>query len=141
MLKIADNEIQWLTGEKDYTAGVKKIREICDIPLITVSLGKKGSRAYYKQPASNGKEIIIEVEPFLQKHTIETTGAGDTFSGCILHYIIEKGLHNLQEEDLREMLTFANGAASIITTRNGALKVMPEPEEVTEMIKQYRGQD
>ncbi len=141
VLKIADNEIQWLTGEKDYTAGVKKIREICDIPLITVSLGKKGSRAYYKQPASNGKEIIIEVEPFLQKHTIETTGAGDTFSGCILHYIIEKGLHNLQEEDLREMLTFANGAASIITTRNGALKVMPEPEEVTEMIKQYRGQD
>ena len=49
ILKISDNEIQWLTGEEDYTAGVKKIREENDIPLILVSLGKEGSRAYYKK--------------------------------------------------------------------------------------------
>ncbi|MBQ2316735.1 MAG: carbohydrate kinase, partial [Lachnospiraceae bacterium] len=47
-LKISDNEIQWLTGEEDYTAGVAKIREQFDIPLITVSMGREGSRAYYK---------------------------------------------------------------------------------------------
>ena len=34
------------------------------------------------------------------------------------------------EDDLKEMLTFANKAASIITTRKGALAVMPTPEEI-----------
>lgn len=138
VLKISDNEIQWLTGEKDYTAGVRRIREKYNIPLIMVSLGKEGSRAYYKQPTIEDDEIIVEVKPFLQKNTIETTGAGDTFNGCILHYVLEKGLNDLKEEDLKEMLTFANGAASIVITRNGALRVMPDPKEVTEMIKYYR---
>lgn len=134
VLKISDNEIQWLTGEEDYTAGVKKIREENDIPLILVSLGKDGSRAYYKKP-DGGEEIMVEVMPFLQENTIETTGAGDTFGGCVLNYILDKGLNNLSEDDLREMLTFANGAASIITTRKGALRVMPGREEVKKLIE------
>lgn len=138
VLKISDNEIQWLTGEEDYTAGVKKIREINNIPLIMVSLGKEGSRAYYKKPGTEGDGIMIEVKPFLQKNTIETTGAGDTFGGCILHYVLGHGLENLSEDNLKEMLTFANGAASIITTRKGALRVMPEKEEVEEMIANYK---
>lgn len=135
ILKISDNEIQWLTGEEDYTEGVKKIREKNQIPLILVSLGKEGSRAYYKKSGTSGDGIMIEQAPFLQKNTIETTGAGDTFGGCILHYILEKGLENLSEENLREMLTFANAAASIITTRKGALRVMPGREEIEELIK------
>ena len=138
VLKISDNEIQWLTGEEDYTAGVKKIREINNIPLIMVSLGKEGSRAYYKKPGTDGDGIMIEVKPFLLKNTIETTGAGDTFGGCILHYVLEHGLEELSEDNLKEMLTFANGAASIITTRKGALRVMPEKEEVEEMIANYK---
>lgn len=134
VLKISDNEIQWLTGEEDYTEGVKKIREENDIPLIMVSLGKEGSRAYYKKIGSE-EEIMVEVKPFLQDDTIETTGAGDTFGGCVLNYVLEKGLDDLSENDLKEMLTFANGAASIITTRKGALRVMPDRKEVEELIK------
>ena len=76
----------------------------------------------------------MEVMPFLQENTIETTGAGDTFGGCILNYVLEKGLSDLSEDDLKEMLTFANGAASIITTRKGALRVMPDREEVKKLI-------
>ncbi len=134
VLKISDNEIQWLTGKEDYTEGVKKIREKNDIPLIMVSLGKEGSRAYYKKTGSE-EEIMVEVKPFLQEDTIETTGAGDTFGGCVLNYVLEKGLDDLSENDLKEMLTFANGAASIITTRKGALRVMPDRKEVEELIK------
>lgn len=134
VLKISDNEIQWLTGEEDYTEGVKRIREKNNIPLIMVSLGKEGSRAYYKKAGSE-EEIMVEVKPFLQENTIETTGAGDTFGGCVLHYVLEKGLDDLKEDDLKEMLTFANGAASIITTRKGALRVMPTKEEVEELIQ------
>lgn len=128
VLKISDNEIQWLTGEEDFTAGVKKIREEFPIPLILVSMGRDGSRAYYG-------DHYVEVAPFLQKNTIETTGAGDTFCACVLNYVLEHGLEALTDEQLKEMLTFANAAASIITTRKGALRVMPTREEVLDFLK------
>lgn len=64
----------------------------------------------------------------------ETTGAGDTFFGSALHFVLERGLSNLQASDLKEMLTFANAAASIITTRKGALKVMPSVKEIEEYL-------
>lgn len=128
ILKISDNEIQWLTGEDDFTAGVNWIRSRYDIKLILVSMGKEGSRAYYG-------DMMVEVAPFLQENTIETTGAGDTFGGCILHYAAEHGLEGLTEENLTEMLTFANGAASLITTKKGALRVMPAREEVEALIQ------
>ena len=76
----------------------------------------------------------MEVAPFLQEHTIETTGAGDTFCASSLNYVLEHGLDNLTEENLKELLTFANAAASLITTKKGALKVMPEKEEVLAFI-------
>lgn len=128
ILKISDNEIQWLTGKEDFTAGVEWIRSRYQIPLILVSMGKAGSRAYYQ-------DLMVEVAPFLQENTIETTGAGDTFGGCVLHYVAEHGLENLTEENLREMLSFANGAASLITTKKGALRVMPSKEEVEALIQ------
>lgn len=127
ILKISDNEIQWLTGKNDYTEAVKWIREKYDIPLILVSMGKEGSRAYYQ-------DRMVEKAPFINENTIETTGAGDTFCACVLHYICKHELENLTEKNLKEMLTYANAAASIITTRKGALRVMPRPEEIEALI-------
>ena len=54
--------------------------------------------------------------------------------GCMLNFVLEKGLDDLTESDLAEMLIFANAGASLITTRRGALKVMPEKEEVLAFI-------
>ena len=131
ILKISDNEIQWFTGETDYEAGICRLRKQYDIPLIMLSMGKEGSRAYYK-------DLRVEVKPFLQENTIETTGAGDTFGACCLNYVLKYGLHNMDGEKLKEMLTFANAAASIITTRKGALRVMPEEEEVQKFIEGFK---
>lgn len=128
ILKISDNEIQWLTGETDYTKGVEWIRERYRITLILVSMGKEGSRAYYG-------EKMAQAAPFLREDTVETTGAGDTFCGCVLHYLLEHDVNSLSEEQLQEMLTFANAAASIITTRKGALRVMPEEREILALQK------
>lgn len=44
--------------------------------------------------------------------------------------MLKHGYQNLSREDLEEMLRFANAAASLITTRRGALRVMPEKEEI-----------
>ena len=128
ILKISDNEIQWLSGEEDFDAGVQWIHERFQIPLILVSMGREGSRAYYQ-------DKIVEVKPFLQATTIETTGAGDTFCACVLHYILKHGLDQLTETDLWVMLRYANAAASIITTRKGALRVMPKPEEIKKLLE------
>lgn len=128
ILKISDNEIQWLTGEDDFTEGVRWINMRYHIPLILVSMGKEGSRAYYQ-------DKMVEAAPFIPKNTIETTGAGDTFCACVLHYVLEHGLQKLTDKDLKDMLTYANAAASIVTTRKGALRVMPQPKEIEELIK------
>ena len=127
ILKISDNEIQWLTGREDYDEGIAMVQEKYNIPLILLSLGKTGSRAYTKN-------CRVEVPAFIQENTIETTGAGDTFGACILHYVLEHGWKEYSEEELKEMLTFANAAASIVTTRKGALRVMPTKEEVEAML-------
>lgn len=128
ILKISDNEIQWFTGEQDYDKGVAYLQSKYSIHLILVSLGRDGSRAYM-----NGK--CVQMSPFVQEHTVETTGAGDTFCACVLHYVLEQGLREYSEEELKAMLTFANAAASLITTKKGALRVMPEKKEIDNLIK------
>lgn len=128
ILKISDNEIQWFTGKKDYDEGIIYLKERYKIPLIVLSMGKDGSRAYYGQ-------YRVEEKAFLQKNTIETTGAGDTFGACILKYVLDYGLNSLKQENMHEMLLFANAAASIITTRKGALCVMPDKAEIEALIE------
>ena len=127
ILKISDNEIQWFSGKEDYTEGIHMLQQTYQIPLILLSMVNDGSIAYYK-------DMLVEVPAFLQKNTIETTGAGDTFGACCLHHILKYGLDNLTKQQLKEMLTFANAAASIITTRKGALRVMPSLEEIQRLL-------
>lgn len=127
VLKISDNEVEFLFGTTDYDKGAALIREKYNIPLVLITLGKEGSRAYYK-------DLRVESAPFLQENTIETTGAGDTFCASAINYVLEHGLDNLTEENLMELLTFANAAASLITTRKGALRVMPARQDVLDFI-------
>lgn len=127
ILKISDNEIQFVSGKDDYDEGIAYLQEKYDIPLILLTMGKDGSRAYYKG---------MRVErPGFSVETIETTGAGDTFGGSSLTYLLEHDFNALTEEQLGEMLTFANAAAAIVTTRKGAIRAMPEREEVLRLIK------
>lgn len=128
VLKISDNEVEFMCGTTDYDKGAAMIQEKYHIPLILITMGKDGSRAYYK-------DMRVEAAPFLQENTIETTGAGDTFCASTLTYVLDHGLEDLTEENLKELLTFANAAASLITTRKGALRVMPTREEVEAFIE------
>ena len=127
ILKISDNEIQFVSGMEDYDEGIRYLQEKYQIPLILLTMGKDGSRAYYKG-------MRVERAGF-QCRTIETTGAGDTFCGSSLNYILEHDFENLTEEQLGEMLTFANAAAAIVTTRKGAIRTMPEKVEVENLIR------
>ncbi len=129
ILKISDNEIVWFTGKEDYEEGIQYLQNKYSIPLILLSLGKDGSRAYCQG-------VKAEVPAVLQEHTVETTGAGDTFCACVLNYVLEHGWRPYTKEELTEMLSFANAAASIITTRKGALRMMPAKEEVERLLQE-----
>lgn len=127
ILKISDNEIQFVSGKEDYDEGIAYLQETYNIPLILLTMGKDGSRAYYKG-------MRVERPGFSVK-AIETTGAGDTFCGSSLNYLFDHDFENLTEEQLGEMLTFANAAAALVTTKKGAIKAMPVKEEVLELIQ------
>ncbi len=128
IMKISDNEIQWFTGKEDFDEGIKYLQEnYPNLKMICLSMGPDGSRAY-----CNG--LRVEAPAFLQKGTIETTGAGDTFCAGMLNSVLEYGIENLDEEKLKKMLITANAAASIVTTRKGALRVMPTVEEIEAFI-------
>ena len=126
VLKIADNELEFVSGMTDYDDGIRYLRERYHIPLILLTMGRHGSRAYYK-------DIRVEVSGF-QCDTVETTGAGDTFCGSSLSYLLDHGLKQLTGEQLKEMLTFSNAAAALVTTRKGAIRAMPERYEIEDLL-------
>ncbi len=130
IMKISDNEIVFLTGEENLDTGVRQLIDRFEIPLVFATLGPDGSRAYYK-----GERV--DCAGFRNPNTVETTGAGDTFCACGLHFVLKYGLKNLDLLKLKELLTFANAAASLITTRRGALAVMPSEQEVLDYIASF----
>lgn len=132
VVKISDNEITWFTGMDNYDEGIAFLqKEYPNLKLICLSMGEDGSKAVYR-------DIHVAYPAFLQEATIETTGAGDTFCACMIHTVLENGIDHLDEEKLKEMLKFANAAASLVTTKKGALRVMPTKEEVESFIENFK---
>ena len=128
ILKIADNELEFMTGETDFDKGAANLRErYPNIRLLNVTAGPEGSYSYY-----NGLRVF---RPSLKLGgVIETTGAGDTFCACVLNFVLERGLEGFTEKDLGDMLFFANAAAYLVTTRKGAIRSMPEREQVENLL-------
>lgn len=130
ILKISDNEIELVTGKTDIDEGIAAIKNEFGTKLIFATMGPDGSRAYLG-------DMVVSQEGFITPDTIETTGAGDTFCASALHFIHKYGMDNLDQENLKEILKFANAAASLITTRRGALAVMPSYDEVQKFILNF----
>ena len=127
ILKISDDEITFITGKDTVEAAIPVFREMYQPKLMCVTCGKQGSIAIYK-------DMQVACDAVLRPDTIETTGAGDTFMACVLNYVLEHGIEDLSKDDLYQMQRFAAMAASIITTRKGALKVMPTKDEIMDKL-------
>lgn len=132
VLKISDNEVEFLTGRdgtniEEMKAGARELIEEYQIPLVFVTLGPNGSLAF--------KDGECVYHPGYKIEPVETTGAGDTFCACALYYVLKYGLGSLDTQRLTELLSFANAAASVITQRKGALAVMPSVNEINERLK------
>ena len=127
ILKISDNELEFITGMNDMNEAIIEIKNKYDIKLILVTLGENGSMYWYKN--------CIGYRSGFKSEVIDTTGAGDTFHGALLSKIMEIDIDNIDVEYLDYALDFANAAASIVVKRKGALKSMPTKEEINTILE------
>ena len=128
ILKIADNELRFVTGKEDFDEGAAVLQKhYPNIKILNVTAGADGSHSY-----SCGHNVFVPA--FRLGGTIETTGAGDTFCACVLDYLLEHGVENLSRNQLTEMLRFANAAAYLVTTKKGAICSMPDLHQVQAIL-------
>lgn len=128
VLKLAAEELEFLTGCRELAAGARKLRqENPGLRLLLLTDGSEGSWAQWE-------DRLAFRRAFRQVKAIDTTGAGDTFLGCCLHCLLEHGSEPWTEAELGEMLAFANAGAGLVTTRKGALNSMPHLQEIQTLL-------
>lgn len=122
ILKVSDEELPLLTGTEDPEAGSALLAAL-GIRLVLVTLGPNG--AFYRFGPRTGHV------PGFSCRVADTNGAGDTFFGAFLSRLaLRPDLDALPVDDLERMITFANKAASLTTSRHGAIPAMPTLDEV-----------
>ncbi len=121
ILKLSDEELPLLTGTTDCAAGTAALAEQ-GVKLIFVTLGPDG--VFYRLGEKTGHV------PGVRCTVGDTNGAGDTFFGAALSKLCKEDLAALTPETLEPILAFANKAASITTSRHGAIPAMPTLAEV-----------
>ncbi len=147
ILKIADNELEFLLPDSDFVNASFTIRRSApNLKLMFITAGAKGS--YAQGPDVTASALYrsaddLVFEPAVSRGgVIDTTGAGDTFWGAVLNYVLEHRLYlpgaldALDEASLHEMLRFANAAAYLVTTKRGAIPAMPERSQVEALLAQ-----
>jgi fructokinase len=114
-------------------------------PRLAVStLGPKGAIALLK---GNGGALIRESAPVVDLPVKDTIGAGDTFHGAFLSWLELQGkmspaaIAALSGAELHEALWFANRAASLVCSRQGAEPpTLAEVEALTSSAQTSRAQ-
>ncbi len=124
VVKISDEETKLLCGVKEPEAALDVLMEK-GIRLAVVTLGPDG--ALWRCQNLRGSVAGFPVK------VADTNGAGDTFFGAFLSRIaVRGGLDGLTEEEINGYVRFANKAASLTTSRPGAIPAMPTLQEVEE---------
>ena len=121
ILKVSDEELPLLTGTTDCESGTAQLAQN-GIKLIFVTLGPDG--VFYRFGEKTGHVAGVPCK------VGDTNGAGDTFFGAALSKLCKEELDTLTVEQLESILAFANKAASITTSRHGAIPAMPTLAEV-----------
>ena len=122
ILKVSDEELPLLTGCTDPEKGSARLTDQ-GVRLVLVTLGAEG--AFYRFDGHTGHV------PGVPCQVGDTNGSGDTFLGAALSQLVKlSSLDQLTVPELERILAFANKAASITTSRHGAIPAMPTLAEV-----------
>ncbi|MFH0766917.1 MAG: carbohydrate kinase [Bacillota bacterium] len=127
LLKISDDELEFITGLKDSKQAIDELF-IGDVSYIILTKGAYGVELYTKSKNYKVPGFKVNVK--------DTTGAGDALIGAFLYQLSKDELTPANEDEkLVEYLRFANATAALTTTKLGAMDAIPSIEEIEELLK------
>jgi sulfofructose kinase len=115
---LAEHVPRALTGEADLERALRTMRKTHS-GLLCVTLGARGSMLL------DGNQLYRVPVPSVR--AVDATGAGDVFRGAFIYAL-------LRGERPVDILRFANVAAALSCTREGALDSVPTRREVEEFL-------
>jgi fructokinase len=128
IVKIADEEWEFVTGTTDFAKGAAKILQ-SGPKLVVITRGAEGASFHYESASGEASGFAV--------NAVDTLGAGDAFVAGFLSRILQFASLDaaLNEESLRAILRFANACGAIATQTPGAIPALPTEEQVQEFLK------
>jgi len=126
IVKVSEEELEFLTGETDIEKGAEILEAEYDIPVLFITCGSKGSYYYLND--------LGFVEAF-KVDAVDTTGAGDAFMSGVLYNFNQADLKmtEIDNKFLEKTLKFANYSGSLAASASGAMAALPSLEEVQQL--------
>ena len=125
ILKISDDELEFVTGERDPARGVGQLQRGA-VKHVIYTCGADGA-AWYD---ASGQRGAVDAYPV---QAVDATGAGDAFIGGLLAEMSRRNL-NLQQaltdEHIAALLRHAAAVGAITTLQRGAINSMPDREQL-----------
>ncbi|MCY9660022.1 PfkB family carbohydrate kinase [Paenibacillus chondroitinus] len=131
LIKISDEELTFITGIREEAEAIASLF-VGDVGNVLLTRGSRGATWFTKGGSSS-----VSV-PGHRIKAIDTTGAGDSFIGALL-FQLSRELNDpvrITKKRMHEILVFANAAAALTTTRNGAIPALPTNDEVAHFMEQ-----
>ncbi len=137
LVKINLDELEFLTGSREFSAA-EKFRREQNIPLLIITLDAQGSLIC----CADGQKLI----PGFAIDFLEATGAGDGFVSGLLRGLLEilpraadkrQALAMLKLENLSKIAVRANAVGALACTRAGAIPALPRSEEVKLFLERH----
>lgn len=127
VLKISEEELEFITGEKEIEAGVEKLKSY-DIPFLIITMGSEGSYVFVGDAHQHVKAMKVKA--------VDTTGAGDAFVSGILFSLHEYSgeIESLTLEEAVRMARFAAVSGALAASTKGAMTALPSLEEVNDHL-------
>jgi len=129
VLKISEEELEFITGDSSIEKGVAKLKEKYDLPLIFVTLGSEGSYVFTEE--GSGQVDALKVD------AVDTTGAGDAFVSGILYQLSERDeeIETVSVEEAADMARFASVSGGLAASSKGAMTALPELPQVKNILE------
>nr|WP_035282534.1 MULTISPECIES: carbohydrate kinase [unclassified Clostridium] len=129
ILKISNKELEFVTKIRDKSKAIESLRKRVDILVYTK--GNEGAYIYTKNSMAIHKGFKV--------NAIDVAGAGDCFIGAVLYKLLSKYSDDqLGDNELREIITFANAVGALVVMRRGTIDIMPTLDEVDKFLEKYK---
>lgn len=117
IVKISDEELEFITGESDITAALPKLFT-GEVKLVIYTCGAAGAYAFTKSAKGFAKSAKVKA--------VDTTGAGDGFIGSFLYALSQldvtaENVGDLSGEQLERCIDFSNRFCGESVQHRGAI--------------------